>query len=250
MSVTPAELQAQFELARAIAERIDRAYDAAERVRPRAPDLAKKLARANAQLAQLLGTVEDGDTRAQRGAAGGVRDAGARARRALAAGGCGLMERPRRRDRNRRAPRARGARHDDARRRRCRFRGEDGRRRHARRVRIERPRRADRDGSPNVRLSVWSATIPSDARAEAARQGPDRQQCRFAGDDRPRDGRCSPAPRRDRAVRSHVDAVGDARDQRRRRDDAPVAQRCGGGAGNERTVDDHGDQRCEHDGKG
>ena len=61
VSVTTSALQAQFELARTIAERVDRAYDAAERVRPRAADLAKQLARANAQLAQLLNAVETGD---------------------------------------------------------------------------------------------------------------------------------------------------------------------------------------------
>jgi photosystem II stability/assembly factor-like uncharacterized protein len=61
VSVTVDALSAQYALATAIAERIDRAYDAAQRVRPHAAELAKKLARANAQLAQLLGAVENGD---------------------------------------------------------------------------------------------------------------------------------------------------------------------------------------------
>jgi photosystem II stability/assembly factor-like uncharacterized protein len=59
--VSDGALSAQYELARAIAARIDRAYDAAERVRPRDADLARKLARGNGQLAQLLGAVETGD---------------------------------------------------------------------------------------------------------------------------------------------------------------------------------------------
>jgi photosystem II stability/assembly factor-like uncharacterized protein len=61
VSVTTRALDEQYALARALAERIDRAYAAAERVRPRSPELATKLARANAQLAQLLGAVETGD---------------------------------------------------------------------------------------------------------------------------------------------------------------------------------------------
>jgi photosystem II stability/assembly factor-like uncharacterized protein len=61
VSVTDGALDAQYQLARAITQRIDEAFDAAQRVRPRAAALATQLARANAQLAQLLGAVEIGD---------------------------------------------------------------------------------------------------------------------------------------------------------------------------------------------
>jgi len=61
VNVSPAALRAQYALATAIAARVDAAYDASERVRSRDPDLARKLARANGQLAQTLGSVENGD---------------------------------------------------------------------------------------------------------------------------------------------------------------------------------------------
>ncbi|HEY6237375.1 MAG TPA: hypothetical protein VIW69_19905, partial [Candidatus Elarobacter sp.] len=61
VNVAPAALRVQYALATAIAARIDLAYDAYGRVRTRNSDLARKLARANGQLAQTLGSVENGD---------------------------------------------------------------------------------------------------------------------------------------------------------------------------------------------
>ncbi len=61
VNVSAAALRAQFALATQVAARVDEAYAASERVRAQNPDLAGKLARANGQLAQLLGSVENGD---------------------------------------------------------------------------------------------------------------------------------------------------------------------------------------------
>jgi photosystem II stability/assembly factor-like uncharacterized protein len=55
------DLQAQYELASAIAALADAAYAAAQRVRTRDAALARLLDRSNAQLARLLGAVETGD---------------------------------------------------------------------------------------------------------------------------------------------------------------------------------------------
>ena len=70
VEVATSALRAQYAFATAIAARMELAYDASERVRPRDADLARKLARSNGQLAQLLGSVENGDgapTGTQRG---------------------------------------------------------------------------------------------------------------------------------------------------------------------------------------
>ncbi|HWT06370.1 MAG TPA: hypothetical protein VN224_11480 [Xanthomonadales bacterium] len=61
VNVADGDLVTQYSLAMLIATRVDVAYDAAERVRARDPKLAAKLQRINGQLAQLLGSVENGD---------------------------------------------------------------------------------------------------------------------------------------------------------------------------------------------
>jgi photosystem II stability/assembly factor-like uncharacterized protein len=61
LPVPAAALRAQFAFATAVAARADAAYAAAARVRTANPDLAGKLERANGRLAQLLGSVENGD---------------------------------------------------------------------------------------------------------------------------------------------------------------------------------------------
>jgi len=61
MNVSDADLTTQYQVATLIVTRIDVAYDAAERVRAREPKLAAKLERINGQLAQTLGSVENGD---------------------------------------------------------------------------------------------------------------------------------------------------------------------------------------------
>ncbi|HYW54046.1 MAG TPA: hypothetical protein VE826_08750 [Dongiaceae bacterium] len=60
-NVSRAALDTQYSVATLIAARVNAAYDAAERVRARDPKLAAKLERINGQLAQLLGSVENGD---------------------------------------------------------------------------------------------------------------------------------------------------------------------------------------------
>jgi photosystem II stability/assembly factor-like uncharacterized protein len=60
-NVTLRDLEAQYQLATAIAVLVDRAYDASQRVHAHDAALFARLERANARLAQLMGAVESGD---------------------------------------------------------------------------------------------------------------------------------------------------------------------------------------------